>query len=1636
MKEQDYNLVKEYIDNEISENIPDYVPLIPSFTLVNAIHFNLWDIEKFNNTNNDTNMNFTLASINISCKLENSHEELKKICEGVLNNIITLIENKNYNINWNMNHYEQYIIRQIIMTYLSRNINDIENIINDIISKNIFDINNSMTLLYQFSNCLCLFEVILTFESSINIYIEKYGITNFIEIFFNHNKGLLKGPLQTFQFIRHIKSSNILKTYSDKFLEYFKTNLSDICESDKPILKHYLTSDFSLYVKFIPVNIQDQVLSIKDYYKLAFVNPNYEDFIEYFNNNGDDIVSEKFYRIFSSRIVREDLYKKFYDIYNKIKNKKSLTKLAFDPYLSSYLYYSKDQITLRYMFVEILYEYECKNEDIVTMFEDINTLKTINIGGNEITIDILDTWGSLRCMYIFLNDKILKCNNEISFKTRVIQHHKNLINIAKNNSDDRLYVSYCLTLSHFFVKYEISDGLIELLMFPKFLTRLVEYKSTSNCGNFVTLSNEILKFLDEKLNEKLILISHFISAIYGSQIDIKYIDKDMVNFSTIICDNSHSDNDNENEISNIILQSEKFLHYITEYFDIEYIISKFTSNEQLLMKIGNAINGKEYMFDIGSIIMKYEKSFNEEKTFTFTLIKNGSFNESFNEEITDLLLRNKIINSNHIIDYIHNKYDYTNSDTVFSLLQYSRKNNINIDKYLCFRKFVRYDTNKNTFNLKCMMEFIHDKNPLNQHTDIINIFDDIQDNNTRNNTISLYINTLVAIMNRYDADEYVQMEQYENIDNITDILYMKIITEYIDNEYVMDNFNDFISNYDLRKSKFGIARFAERYDDYPEIVSEFISSIMGIINMDKLYNEESYVKIIEKMVKVPKYTLKIGDNILSNLKKKLFGIALKIITPEYWTKHVYDINTKTIKTNLQMYISVINLQVRNLQVRNVTKINFLKFYLNKNGSPSLFNELKRCLSKADFMQYVSKHTVNILRSFDKTSSIRIINEFIKICPNWLMCQNNIRELYNLLSVEHFKIIICNNMEIICKLAETKFENIILISDLADITIDTGRCVSDFSNDALFIKCYNKGLLKCDIETIIKSKQNLIPLLKLNDTIALIIIKFDICDINMLWKLVTNNLANPLVLQFVEKLIDLYDESSMLMLSSLLNNLTINFQEYISAKSLEKIKHLVKYDYDLLQFIRKCGVSMDEIIKYKYNDRNLVLCSAIHSNIDIYGKYINYIPVNVLFEKDILDNFIIENIFKSEGGRKILENRDDYSEIKQIIIEKNIFLENETSLDYMMVKIKNYKNMFIKKCKNEQSCEWLNDFDNEQLSKLLLQKDSNNNYGLFYVAKYYPDWFEENIINIFENIIGNNLLCNKFGETFPMYLMRYSPKCYAVMVENNLVNKDDCYISTTKGSLLTYSAKYCNEYFPSILDSNFISQQSINIYDTIDIIDFYTEERLKFKTVVNLVNILIVKRRENEFNILLQKNKNSVKKHIQEIFSVNGYKYNSFRLALFYCPKIAFSIINSNIVHNSYFAETFSYMESYDHFRLIGTIQPESWVYLVETKNPEIIKYKKHETNINNIYGVRLNGNFIIESKKGKEFIKTIKNTQIYEYSNDNQCKVCFECKETLIYTCGHRLCVNCHVMRLWEDSPSCPYCNTKIINSKSVLYIG
>ena len=846
MKEQDYNLIEDYFNGKISENIPNYIPLIPSehalkeqikaCTSANVIHFNLWNIEILEPSHNNTSMDFTMAMINITYKLENSYGELKKMCEGVLNDIITLIENKNYNINWNMNQCEQYLIRQIIMTHLSRNINNIENIINKIMSENIFDINNCMTLLYQFSNSLCLFEVILTFESSINIYIEKFGISSFIEIFFNLNKVSVKGPLQTFQFIRHIKSSNILKTYSDKFLEYLKTNFSDldICESDKPILKHYLISDFSLYMKFIPVNIQDQVLSTKDYIAIFNIII-YSDIIGYFNNNDDDIVSEKFYRMLSSTFIPVFNYKIYYDMYNKIKNKKSLTKLAFDPYLAAFLYYSKDKITLRDVFVEILYEYEyeCKNEGIVTMFEDINTLKTINIGGNEITIDILDTWGSLRCMCIFLNDKILKCDSEISFKTRIIQHHKNLINIAKNNSDDHLYVSYCLTLSHFFVKYEISDGLIELLMFPKFLTRLVEYKSTSTstskCNNFVTLSSKILEFLDEKLNERIILISHVISTMYSRQIDIKYRNQDMVKFSMIIYDI----NDGDNRISNIILQSEKCLQYITEYFDIEYIISKFSSNEPLLMKIGNTMNKKEDILDIGSII-----------------IKNGSFNE----EITDLILRNKIINSNNIIDYIHKKYDYANSDTICSLLQYSKKNDITIDKDICFQKFVRYGKHRKIFNLNCMMEFIHDKNPLNQHTDITNILAEIQDNDTRNNIIILYIDTLVAIINRYNINEYAQMEQYERIDIITDILYMKIITEYIDNEYVMNNLNNFISNYSLRKSKFGIARFAERYDDYPEVVSEFISSIMGIINMDKLYNEESYIKIIEKMVKVPKYT--------------------------------------------------------------------------------------------------------------------------------------------------------------------------------------------------------------------------------------------------------------------------------------------------------------------------------------------------------------------------------------------------------------------------------------------------------------------------------------------------------------------------------------------------------------------------------------------------------------------------------------------------------------------------------------------------------------------------------------------------------------------------------------------------------------
>jgi hypothetical protein len=1561
--ESNYDKLIKYFTEELklqSIQIPIPIPIKPKINIKNIIkecskiHFNLWDHDS---------CEFVFSYIDIwDCSAIDCSQVIEKTINEeipiVLEKIIEYIEIKKININFDSLECSNFITRHCIINVLEKTPdNEIPNIINLII--NTLDINNSMTMLYQFSNTYCIFDLILKYNICIDFYINKYGEDNFIDLFLN--KSNLKGPKPICRFFSNIDNlelSQYKKNIYEKITKYLKLNKSLLLCSDKSILKNLLSLTYKITTNYIPIEIQNELLTQNDFNIIVnrFTSPYYYEHLSYFLVNNIN-VSDKLLRELSLVKINNDSkieYEKCNIFDNNI-----LIKIVFDPYCSIVL--SKNTEYKNYIPIrDIIATYLINNDNNFDIFNDDNVIKTIEIDKNKIDIDIIEMWKSLQIMYKYLNymnDKYLKITK---FKERINKFCDILYDLAMNNSEHELYIDFCCLLCTIINDSNI-EYIIKILLNNTFINKLIEYKKSDIKNKFIIeyIKNNNLS------NDKLLFVLHLMSIINNDydKIENKYKNKYM--FETIIMLRT-------NNYDNI---NKKNLKYI-QYLDFEYIINKLDIN--IILKLIKYINNEN----------KTKINNNPE----IIMIKSGILQE----KLIDKLINKNIIDINTISQYIDN--NSFNNNILLSIIKYTKKNNIIINYQKSFNNYILNKTLDDfTNDEELLLWFIDNIEQLELHKYIVSL---INNSELGNKILIQYFNSLVKL-------------------NKTNILYFKIITEYININYIATHVNELFTSVELS------SKINEINSD---IFEEFIFAIIGYIN---IYSKKELLEIIIKMCNNKKYCDKICNNALSYIDS-IPNIIVDIITNEYWNTNIY--NNKIFNyTNIKKYIDTIEYDYQ---------IKFLRMYFEKNKPPSSYDSLKKYLINAPFMKIITEDTYNIIKSFDTKENIHI-NLFIKEQTSWILNNDNIIALYNLLDKHFFCKIANNNMDVICNNSTINFDSVILFANITKLTFDLTHIEIlniDFENETTFVKCYNEGLIKCNnIENIINKKPHLLLSIKLNDIIFNIVVKKYISDISFLSKFVIANLDNKLLCKLLDIIINYYYESEPYELIKILDLDCCTIYKYISNESCDKIKSLVQYDYNFIEFIKNCGTSCEEICKLKSIDGNLIVCNAMCINIMKYGEYVKYIDFDDLFIKDKLGKYVIENMWNSDEIKKLFTKRNDYEKIKSKIKKKNItFYNNITfckNIENMKLNIKNTINVFMMKCVNEIDSSWLDNFSGDDMIKLLLTKDSDNNYGLFYVIRYYPYWFKDNISDYWNNI-SYNIISNKFGETLPMYCLRYSPKCYETLIENNIITKKDCYISTICGSILTYSIKYYIEYFQSIICSDFFTPYTLNTYDCVNIIDFYTQDKLEFKTIVNIINILIVYRRDDEFTTLMQKYKNIVKKYIEEVFFINCDKYNSLKLSLLYCPKIARIIINSHIISNKYISETFSYFTDYEQFRLIGTIQPESWVYIIQSINPEIVAFKKNEVNINNLFGVRLNGNFIIESFKDNAFIKTICHTQIYDYSDNNKCKLCLNCKENISYYCGHRLCVRCHVMRLWGNIPKCPYCSCEINNDKQVIYIG
>ena len=1618
--------------------------------------------------------------------------DLGNAIQTTLTDIDTYLRNKNANVNFDQVKKTGFFTRQLIMTTLASNSNDqFDTIMKFLLS--CLNINSEIVLLYTSNNCLSIMDLLASNSAYADIFIKRYSkksLWNYVmkdnpyhETSYKINDEPYRSRKSIFggyTFLGYFSDTNTedindflqnIEYTPDEYVIWRLLYFGGMAYHNKYQVSNILQPTHFDNMKINSVVWQELITnhlrkSDKTGKYLCNIHAKEKDgtyrCVELFDNifnlispTGPFPMCKSFlHNLFGMRTLIGHYNEDYRDIdkYTSLLRKVDenlLIRTAFDPELTIAMeeeeqdnikekYFPKGTV-IRDTIIQLLFQKQIEDTDRVTLFDDENTISNyVNEEGKTVEVDILGSWTTITLLHLYLS--YMNTQQEFSehFKERIKKYSAQIIypvkkwaNMSHNglehpnqpNHPDEVgvetYIDYCCLICDISIKCGVLS-ITELITHDStFMIKLLEsapITQSNKTYNIVGLCKKIIDAFESEKREispKLIMVFHLMAKMSGEKLPKKYRDKSMKNFATY-------------GISSL-LSSEKSREYLGKYFDIETLISDHSGVSTYITKIIPHLSdeNKQKVKDNPEIVFLDEGTVDESKFRA--------------------LIEWEIIDKKDVEIFINDKYNFTVDNVTQYLLNYA--NNVgcfrlNIEK--CFIRFLslssRYGAQETLrADMICFMYFIENSSIKEIHYAFAKHFDKcyIPEETDKYYTMGVtevYFFTLLEMLKK-QYNKKVAM------------LYMNCVSYAIErNEYIRSVHDAFVNNscnHDILENLLVI------FDEDYRIVKEFISSMIGNVNMAYLYNNIIFLNTIETIV---------GK---SNDKEKFFSNALTyapivpkiglsgIFTKKYWNSKIADVDSNS-TTNIKKYIKDLEKSSKN---RTNKKLEFLRYNFEKHSPPCDFDELCGSFAESATFKKITNNTFRIIKSFsgnksyaqNPMSQYKFIEKFIEQNPGWILDIANVDKLFRMITDEDvINRIVRENMEKIKNCAHKNFELVIHISSMVQTVIKLELDENNFEDfseehEADLIDSIKDGMLQCNLDPILKFKPHLAGVLPLTENSCEFIIK-NIKDVNKLNELVILHSDEPLVKKLRLRIVKHYCEVDPFSLVSILSK-DNEFHKNIDGETLNKIKKFMAYDYRLIKFMSRCGYKDKEISKIKSLDGNPVVCTAICTNPKKYGKYVREISEDNLFEKNKMGYTVIEHLWNSDGARKLIMKRKDWKKIQKRIAEEHIILDEFSSKSsYFAKKIRGHINVFMSKCIGTPDSSWLNDIDSDDMEDLLKVRDTKGNPGLFYVIKYYPSWVEENILDISETLSNireeDKCICNRMGETLAMYCLRHSPKCYEVFQEHEEFEEEDCYISNTRGSVLTYSAQYCIKGFTSIMDESFFVPYTLNTYDMIYIIDFYVKEKLKFKTISNLANILIVNRRESEFNVLMQRYGEIVDRQCNEEFIVNCDKYNSLKLALLYCPKIALTILNSRIGTNEYVEKTLSYFTNYEQFRNIGLVQPESWVYIMESKNPIIKRYKKDEVCDNNIYGVRMNQNYTIENHKDHPLLKTIKNTQIYECNDDNCCKTCMGCKETIVYSCGHRMCVRCHVMRMWGDEYTCQFCNHQIEKPEQVVYIG
>lgn len=750
----------------------------------------------------------------------------------------------------------------------------------------------------------------------------------------------------------------------------------------------------------------------------------------------------------------------------------------------------------------------------------------------------------------------------------------------------------------------------------------------------------------------------------------------------------------------------------------------------------------------------------------------------------------------------------------------------------------------------------------------------------------------------------------------------------------------------------------------------------------------------------------------------------------YWT-HLQTNGHAVINSFLQGMINYYGFNSNNNDYI-IKSLKFLNTYVETSGKPCEYSVVSTSIS-ALFKKHVNNSditsgTIDLVEKFDGLYAFITTGDVMELMfKNISICKT----LMGKLSHEQQKDILETNADGITFIMESDFAYYLDLADKfglsADLDITNRKIIYGLKlidPDRVYA-LHKNGYIKCNIWDLVVKIPELIDNTEIELTDKIIDTVFGEDDCNEMMVRILNRLYSAEdKTQYNEKfnkIVANYIETDPFSLSDFLGQVKFSSSELLRKEDEEdpdsicsKMYKICKYDPSLYNVMFMSDMSNERLINMQMLSGDLML-SYFKDNVKMMKAGIPYIEFDILFSKNRSGKFVIETIL-TDNNKALLERRQDGEEIIKGIEKHNIC--GYITLDGIEGLLENSKtasNKFMLMCmtlSSDKIMEVIESLSKKDINKLMVSLDDKLNNGLFYIVRYHSDILDAIIEQVDDVAFFNS---NAFGETLAMYAMRYNHQSYDILEDSGKITEEQNYVNISTGSLISYTVKYNGDKFKHIIESPYFNEYSIYVKDTVDMIDFGSENFVRVKCLVNLTNIIVAYGNSDSFLLFKKMFPSVFSRHINELFDIVGDDFYTLKYAFLVEPDLAQIIVGSDVC-TATVLDKFQKSFPGGDFSCISQIQPASWRIINRSDKFADIKPPQQDTYH---YGKKTNMGYIVEHATESQD-RLIRYKQSFNFTDRTSCKICETAKATILHSsCGHRLCVCCSLIE-----KKCPFCNT------------